>query len=44
MRSLHSAQDSLDAARRALNHAQGVAILLGTQLVGLLPEAAEKVA
>lgn len=39
MKSLHSAQDSLDAARRALNHAQGVAVLFGTQLLGLLPEA-----
>jgi len=39
MKTLHLAQDSLDAARRALNHAQGVAVLFGTQLMGLLPEA-----
>ena len=39
MKTLHLAQDSLDAARRALNHAQGVAVLFGTQLLGLLPEA-----
>lgn len=41
MRSLHQALDSLNAARRALEKAAGVAISFGSQLAGLLPEREE---
>lgn len=44
MKTLHSAQDALSAARRALDRAQGVAISFGVQLAGLLQEAEPKVA
>lgn len=42
MRSLHQAQDSLSAARRALQHAAGTAFQLGEKLLGLLPADAEQ--
>jgi hypothetical protein len=38
MHAIHQAQDSLSAARRALNNASGTAGMLAQQLLDLLPE------